>query len=150
MIFVTSKFAYKFSLAFKQKESQKNDKDLKILEKEVSSAFNLLKSTYDGNSYMDLRDKDSVAVWGVLQWGKHAIQNSAYGKTVLTIFHRSIQAMLMWYAGNAKIQDSPLNGKLITENHYVSSLQLNMWIRYLYLSIVHTLPVCWLMLRQHS
>lgn len=42
MIFVPLKFDYHCS--FKQKESQKNDKDLKILEKEVSNAFNLLKN----------------------------------------------------------------------------------------------------------
>lgn len=65
MMFVALKFDHHCSLTFKQKESQKNDKDLKMLEKEVSNASNLLKNkcaVYNGKSYIELRDRDSVAV----------------------------------------------------------------------------------------
>lgn len=65
MLFVELKFDHHYCLTFKQKESQKNDKDLKMLEKEVSNAFKLLKNkcaAYNGKSYIELSDRDSVAV----------------------------------------------------------------------------------------
>lgn len=94
-------------------------------------------------SYTDLRDKDSVAVWGVLQWGKHAIQNSAYRKTVLKVFHSSIRAMLMWYAGNAKIKDSPLNEKLITEKSLCQLITI-IYVDQIFISIHRSQSSCML------
>lgn len=136
MVFVALKFDCLCSLIFKQKESQKNEKDLKMLAKEVSSTFNLLKSKCNiMEKELHIVKRQGFCCYLRSHIVRHMYHPGQYlqGNQSLAWIPYFRAWLSMWYAicqlSKGWIQDNLLHEKRITKINMLVYYNY-MWIKY--------------------